>query len=108
MYRMRMISASLEALQSTQTTHIKFSLHMTYITIVESADGELIEQTVKVPMATINVSTITKGYVQSFVDKLVDALNTQSETLETVDEVLQTLGSGSAIKAFGTMAIDIV
>ena len=108
MYRMRMISASLEALQSTQTTHIKFRLHTTYITIVESVDGERIEQTVKVPMATSNDSTITKGYVQSFVDKLVDALNTQSETLETVDEVVKTLGSGSAIKAFGTMAIDIV
>ena len=38
------------------------------------------------PMGTSNAWMITKGHAQSVLDKLIDDLNTKSETLETVDK----------------------
>ena len=95
--RARLLSAILEALEAKKSMQINLRVEITYVKIVESFDGEINEQTVKAPMTTSDACTITLGHVKSILHKLIDELNTKSETLETVDEDGKPIGSGCAI-----------
>ena len=51
--------------------------------------------------------TITTGNMKQIMDKLIDELNTKSETLEQVDKDGKPIGSGWAILFFNKLSIDI-
>ena len=56
----------------------------------------------------MNTVTITKGNMKQMLDKLIDELNTKSETLEQVNKDSKPLGSGWAIVSFDKLSIVIV
>ena len=51
--------------------------------------------------------TITKGKMKQMLDKLIDELNTKSETLEQVDKDGKPIGSGWAIVSSDKLSVDI-
>ena len=86
----------------------KLKVDITYKKIVEGFDGEKEEQTLQAPISTNNAVTITTGNMKQIMDKLIDELNTKSETLEQVDKDGQPIGSGWAILFFNKLSIDIL
>ena len=99
MQRARMLSAITEALEAKRSIKIKLRVEITYVKIVAPVDGEINKQTVQAPMTTSNDWTIAKGHAKSILDKLIDELNTKSETLEAVDQDGKPFGSGRANKS---------
>ena len=55
----------------------------------------------------MNAMPITKGNMKQLLDKLIDELNTKSETLEQVDKDGKPIRSGWAIVSFNKLSIDI-
>ena len=66
------------------------------------------ENTVHTPISNTNAKTITKGNTKQMLDKLIDELNTKSETLEQVDKDGKPIGSGWANVSFDKLSIDIL
>ena len=58
------------------------------------------EQTVQATISTNNELTITTGNMKQMLDKLIDELNTTSETFKQVDKDGKPIGSGWAILSF--------
>ena len=78
-----MLTAMQEALETKKTMKIKLRVDITYKKIIEGLDGEKGENTVQTRLSATHAVTITKGYMKKMLDKLIDALNTKSETLGT-------------------------
>ena len=83
MHRTRMLTALQEALETKKTMKTKLRVDITYKKIIERFDGEKGDSTVPTLISATHAVTITKGYMKKMLDKLIDALNTKSETLGT-------------------------
>ena len=86
MHRPRMLTAIQEALETKRSMKIKLRVDITYKKVVEGFDGEKEETTLQAPISTMNAVTITSGNMKQMLDKLIDILNTKSDTLEQVDK----------------------
>ena len=104
----RMVTAIQEALETKKSMTRKLRADTTYKKIIEGFDGKKGHITIHIPISTTNAMTITKGKMKQMLDKLIDELNTKSETLEQVDEDGKPIGSGWANVSFDKLSIDIL
>ena len=100
MRRPRMLAAIQEALDTKKLMKIKLRVDITYREIIEDFDGEKEEQTVQATISTNNEVTTTTGNMKQMLDKLIDELNTTSETFKQVYKDGKPIGSGWAILYF--------
>ena len=82
MHKPRMLAAIQEALETKKSMKIKLRVDLPYKNVIEGFDGEIEEQTVHAPISTNNAVAITSGNMKQMLDKLIDRLNTKSETLD--------------------------